>query len=285
MCFRTNQSLHKVISSALRISYDTTGLPCSRTQECASDFLTKNTMVSWTIWNIVNPKNTEEFPMVRDSFKIYDLPSAWVLVRTLFEGYVNMNYLLIDRVSNEERKFRLDFWDRHALLERKKMAIFIGSQHKKLEADKKQSDEYTESIRDSKYFKALPPSKQQSFMHMDGWTDTGTIQRADKADIHRSQSEFIFKFCSNYAHSESYALMQIHAVRSTEEAQRLRRLPTSFTEMFLSLTLRLFAKLQPAAESMVEGDQDLVRIIDFWESLKTKNLKQLLTKNVIASGT
>ena len=78
--------------------------------------------------------------------------------------------------------------------------------------------------------------------------------------------------------------MQIHAVRSPEEAQRLKRLPTSFTDMFLSLTLRLFAKLQPAAESMIEGDQDLVRVIDFWESLKTKNLTQLLTKNGIASG-
>ncbi len=86
MCFRTNQSLHKVISSALRISYDTTGLPCSRTQECASDFLTKNTMVSWTIWNIVNPKNTEEFPIVRDSFKIYDLPSAWSLFELCLRG-------------------------------------------------------------------------------------------------------------------------------------------------------------------------------------------------------
>ncbi|GAH14497.1 unnamed protein product, partial [marine sediment metagenome] len=94
------------------------------------------------------------------------------------------------------------------------MAISIGSQHNKLEAEKKQIDEYTKSIRDSKYFKVLPPSKQQSFMHMHRWTDTGTIQRADKANIHRSQSEFIFKFCSNYAHSESYALMQIHAVRS-----------------------------------------------------------------------
>ncbi len=196
-----------------------------------------------------------------------------------------MNYLLIDRVSNEERRFRLDFWDRHALLERKKMAISIGSQHKKLEVDKKQIDEYTKSIRDSEYFKALPPSKQQSFMHTDGWTDTGTIQRADKANIHRSQSEFIFKFCSNYAHSESYALMQIHAVRSPEKAQQLRRLPTSFTEMFLSLTLRLFAKLQPAAQSMIEGDQDPVRVIDFWEGLKTKNLKQLLTKDGIAGGT
>ena len=79
--------------------------------------------------------------------------------------------------------------------------------------------------------------------------------------------------------------MQIHAVRSPEEAQGLRRLPRSFTEMFLSLTLRLFAKLQPAAESMIERNQNLVRIIDFWEGLKTKNLRELLTNNGIAGGT
>jgi len=59
----------------------------------------------------------------------------------------------------------------------------------------------------------------------------------------------------------------------------------AFTEMFQSLALNLFAKLQPVAKSMIEDDQDLLRIIDFWEGLKTKDHKTLLTNNRNENGT
>ncbi len=275
MPFRSKQALHKVILSASKISYDTSGLRCTRAEKQASDFLTKNVMASLTLWNITNPKKTEDFPIVKDLCGLFDSPSAWVLVRTLFEGYINMNYLLIDPQSNEEREFRLDLWDRHGLLEWQRMARSIGSHDKKLEPDKKQIDELTESIRDSKYFKILSPPKQQTILCGPGWTDVKTLLRADKANIHRSQSGFLFKFCSNYAHSESFALMQIHAVRSPKEAQKRMSLPMSFVEMFMSLTLKLFGELQPVAQPVITSDQDLMRIIDFWHDLKTKELKEL----------
>jgi len=275
MEFATLQSLHKTILSALKISADTTGLPCSRAQELGSDFLTKNTMVSLTIWHIINPQNIEGFPITSDSFRVYDFPSAHVLIRTLFEGYINMNYVLIDPKSDEEREFRLNLWDRHALLERQKMASSIGSQHKKVKIEERKIDVYAESIKNSQYFRTLPGDEQQSFLNMHKWTKLNTIERADKANIHRSQSEFIYKFLSNYAHSEAFALMQIHSVFSVQMAQKLMRFPIRFTEMFLSLTLKLFAKLHPVAASIIESDQDLLEIIDFWEDLKRKDLKEV----------
>lgn len=275
MDFATLQSLHKVISSCLKISFRTTGLLCSRAQALAADFFTKNTMVSLTIRNVINPGSIKEFPMVESSSKIYDFPSACVLIRTLFEGYINMNYLLIDSVSDEERKLRLDLWDRHGLLEGQRMASPFGFQHKKLETEEKQIDAFTKSIENSYCFKTLSKSKRQSFLNMHKWTTLNTMERADKANIHRSQSELIFKFLSNYAHSESYALMQIRAVDSVKTAQKMMRVPLVFTEMFLSLTLKLFTKLQPIAKSMIEGDRQLFGIMDFWEDFKTKDFRKL----------
>ena len=106
----------------------------------------------------MNPKKMEDFPIVKNPPEVFDSPSVWVLVRTLFEGYMNMNYLLIDPRSNEEREFRLDRWDRHGLLERQKMACSIGSHDTKLKTDEEQIDKLTKSIRDSKYFKILSPA-------------------------------------------------------------------------------------------------------------------------------
>jgi len=186
-----------------------------------------------------------------------------------------MNYVLIDPKSDEEREFRLNLWDRHALLERQKMASSIGSQHKKVKIEERKIDVYAESIKNSQYFRTLPGDEQQSFLNMHKWTKLNTIERADKANIHRSQSEFIYKFLSNYAHSEAFALMQIHSVFSVQMAQKLMRFPIRFTEMFLSLTLKLFAKLHPVATSIIESDQDLLEIIDLWEDLKRKDLKEV----------
>jgi len=275
MSFATLSSLHKVLSAAAKISCRTTGLPCTRAQELASDFLTKNVMVGISIWNIVNPKEVHEFPNISPSFTIWDSPSAYVLIRTLFEGYVNMHYVLLDPGSEEERRLRMDLWDRHALLERQKMGSSIGSRHKKLDAEKKQIEAYTKSIRESPCVQSLQEKERQSLIDMHKWTKENTLDRADKAGIHRSQSEFVYKFLSNYAHCEPYALMQIHSVHSGDQARQLMDLLIRFAEMFLSCTLNAFAKIQPLAKSEMEKDDELAEIINFWEKCKTEDLKKI----------
>ncbi len=53
-------------------------------------------------------------------------------------------------------------------------------------------------------------------------------------------------------------------------------LPMSFVEMSPGLTLKLFGKLQLMAQSLIMSDQDLMRTIDFWDDLKTKDPKELV---------
>lgn len=275
MEFATLSSLRKVISASGQVSCRTTGLPCSRAQELASDFLLKNVMVSLTIWNIVNPDDVEEFPEISPSFKMWDSPSAYVLIRTLFEGYINMHHVLLDPESEKERRLRMDLWDRHALLERQKMGCSIGSRHDKLERERSQIKTYTKSIRESTFVQNLPEQERESLINMHKWTKLTTLDRADRAGIHRSQSEFIFKFLSNYAHCEAYSLMQIHSIQTDEQARQLMDVPIRFTEMLLSLTLRAFAAIQPLAKPIIQKDKVLEKTIDFWEELKAKDLKEI----------
>lgn len=182
------KSLRKVIESALEISIKTTGKPVNRMQKTASDFLTKNTLVSLTIWNIGNPKPMNEFPNVGQSFSVLDFPSAFVLVRTLFESYINMNYVFNDPKSDDEREFRLNLWDRHALIERQKMASFVGSKISKLGNELQQIDEYEKLIKRSRCFLALSERDQNYFLHKKKWTRLKTIERADRAGINSNLS-------------------------------------------------------------------------------------------------
>lgn len=69
--------------------------------------------------------------------------------------------------------------------------------------------------------------------------------------------------------------MQIHSVRTEEQARQLMDLPIRFTEMFLALTLQAFARVQPLGNSIIQKDDMVMKIIDFWQTLKTGDLKKI----------
>lgn len=273
----TKKSLHHVISSVLKISSDLTGIDCTRQQEIASDFLLKNSLVSLTLWNIIFPKDLTEFPNITKSFKVHDFPSAYVLIRTLFEGYINMYFLLIDPISDSECEFRLNIWDRHALIERQKMGNSLGSTHEQIQREKEQIEKYTQLIRNSDYFESLAKKDQEYYIATEKWTKLSKTDLAKKAGFHQSQSEFIYKFLSNYAHGDPYAIMQIHCIDSPILADKFtKKIPLEYTEMFLCLTLNIFGQIFPKGKSIFMKDKVLMEIIDFWEDLKTKDFKEMI---------
>jgi len=232
-------------------------------------------LCSISIWRILNPNETNELP------EVYDFTSVYVLLRSLFEGYINMYYILIDPETDSEMEFRLDLCDRNALYERQKMGNVLGSQAPILLEEKKSIEEYTESIIKSDYFKNLDNGEKQSYIDIEKWTKSSWKERADKSNIHKSHFEFFYKLLSNYAHSEPFALMQIHCVKSPGITKRLAVLQMELTEMYLSLTIKLFSKLLPEARAIIEDDIILLKIINFWEGFKKKNLKILWMKHAL----
>jgi hypothetical protein len=268
------KSLQKVISSAINISFLTTGIEVNRGQKIAYDFLTKNTMVAITIWNIIDENNVFKINNKKKNFP--DFSSALVMVRSLFEGYINMYYLLIAPETEEEKEFRLNMWDRHGLLERQRMANYIGSDDKKLEYENEKIDEYNKKIFESSYFKEMSKPDKQGYKNTNNWTRKSALDRADIANIDRSQSEFIYKFLSNYSHSESYALMQINSVVNHKTAEDLvDNLPIRFTEMFLSLTINIYSKMFSKISDYINEEKHLMNIIKQWNELKSKDLKKI----------
>lgn len=264
-----------MLISSSHISVKTSGISCNRGQALASDFLTKNTLCSTSISRILNLNCTNDLP------KIYDFTSVYVLLRSLFEGYINMYYVLIDPKTDSEKEFKLDLCDRNALYERQKMGEFIGFKHLRLLEEKESIEKYTESIKKSNYFKSLKDNEKQSYIETEKWTKSKWKERADKSNIHESHFEFFYKLLSNYAHSEPFALMQIHDVKSPKITKELTYLQMELTEMYLSLTLKLFSKLLPEAKVIIERDGVLLKIINFWEDFKKKDLKNLMNETHI----
>ncbi len=266
------ESLQKVISSALNVSYETSGLGCNRAQALASDFLTKNTLVSLSIWRIINPQEIIDFPQSEKFSKIHDFPSTYVLLRTLFEGYVNMYYVLIDPQKADEKKLRLIMWDRNACYESEKMRESSNYFKVLIAEEKYQINVFKKLIKQLKMFNELDKEKKQSLLETHKFALNTLETRTKIAGIHKSYYKFFFKLLSNYAHAEPFALRQIHDIKSPQMSKVPTYLQMQLTEMFLSLTLKVFGTVIPKGQTIINTDKILLEIINFWNNFKKEEL-------------
>lgn len=271
-----SNSFNKILNYSIQISKETRGLSCGRAEKEGSVFLHKNVLSTYTLFQIINPRPNDIFPSMVKGAVVYDSPSMNVIVRAMFEAYINMHYLLIDPSTEEERDFRLDRWDKHSLTERKKIASSLGSKNPVLIKDEKQILFYENRIKNSSVYKSLSPQEKQSIDNSEKWTRADTITRAILAGFHKTQAEFLYKFLSNYSHSESYSLMQLHSIKKIEEALALCNMPLRFGEMLLALSINCFAKLNGKAVDVISKNNELKILIDFWASLKQKDLTEMM---------
>lgn len=269
-------SFNKMLNYSIRISKETRGMSCGRAGKEGSIFLHKNVLSAYTLFQIINPRQNDAFPAMVKGAVVYDSPSMNVIVRAMFEAYINMYYLLLDPSSDEERDFRLDRWEKHSLIERKKIADSLGSKSPVLKADEKQILFYENRIKNSAIYKSLSPQEKQSLDNSEKWTRVDTISKAILAGFHKTQAEFLYKLLSNYSHSESYSLMQLHSIKKIEEALALCNIPLRFGEMLLALSINSFAKLNSSALNIIDEYEELKILIDFWESLKQKDLTKMI---------
>ncbi len=272
-----DESFKKVLRSALNVSNLTTEQSCDRGQREGSLFLLKNCLSGVTFYRILFPTPISEFPEVAPYLMINDFPTAYTIVRAMFEAYANMFYLLIEPKSEEEKEHRLDLWECHGLSETLKMGKKMKIDDSLLKEPREKYIKLKSKITSSDYFKKLPESVHQSIRDSDKWNkEKDKVALAVKSGFHISQAEFVYKFLSNYTHSESYSLTQIGAVKSAEHSEKLLNgYAKTFTEMLLALTLNAFASIYPPAKGIIQNDVELLEIIDAWEKTKKQNFAQL----------
>lgn len=268
-------SYELILNHSIYVSKQTRRMKATREEKEASVFLQKNIQSALTLYYIYNPIRNHIFPAMADGGVIFDFASANTIARSMFEAYVNMYYLLLDKVTDEERNFRLDRWEKHSLTERKLIAKSLGSKNPKLIIEEKEIIKFEKRIYESTFFKSLPKNEQQSIRNSYKWTKLDAIEKADLAGIDRSQSEYLYKILSNYTHSESFSIMQLHSIENQLEAKKLCKLSIRFGEMYLTLTLAGFGSLNQKALELIYQNEQVVELIKFWNQLKPKRLSEL----------
>jgi len=269
-----------MLNHSIFVSMKTRRIKCSRVQQEASVFFQKTVQNAYSLFHICNPTPNHIFSSLSKNALIYDFTSANVIVRSMFEAYINMYFLLLDKISDEERNFRLDRWEKHALTERKIIVEALGSKHSILETDAEEINKFETKIYESKYFNKLSENEQTSIRKSKKWTKLNALEKADLAGIDRSQAEYLYKILSNYTHSESYAIMQLHSIEEPLEAKELCNLSMIFGEMFLSLSLAGFASVNQDVLELAYQNEQVVELIKFWNQLKSKKLNELSQQRI-----
>lgn len=263
----TKETFNALIAFSLKIISDHTNIQTDRRGEFADNFLTKNTINAITISNIVFP-NPIQLPIISISpLLLYDLSSAYVLVRSLFESYINFHYLLIDKSTPEEKELKYLLWDRHVFTERIKMSRYRNTVRYHIEADEKLVANLINQINSNAHFKSLSLNDQKRILKENKYSLLFVPEKSIRAGINENHTRFLYKFLSNYAHSDPFSIMQFNAVTNSGEAKGLiEGLPLIYAEAFLSLSISLYSNIFTDVKTYIESNTLLKTKIHFYSN-------------------
>ncbi len=258
MEFGTKESLILLIRKSIILNELTTNLKVDEYDDFSHVFFSKNLLTSISIWNIINPAQMTLPEISEAPIKFYDSSSAFTLTRNLFESYANMYYLLVDNKSQEEKEFKFLLWKRHWRDERRKISDSRGIYHAKLVEEEQQILEIEKKLSTNRFYIALTDKQKEYFKKRKNWATLNLIERAKRTVINENKVFYMYKFLSNYAHSESFAIMQYNSINNALDDQNLLKgVPIIYTESLLALTIDIFKSHFNKVKEFIEKDDFL----------------------------
>ena len=150
--FGTKESFIYLRNLALKLNISCAEKSTNRFGSFAYTVFTKSLICSDTLFNLIYPvprliEGISKSPMV-----IYDLSSTFVLIRSLFESYVNTCYILLNNESDEQKELKFLLWQRHSRKERQRMAEFSNLRHSIIDKEKNEIELLNQAILQNKYY-------------------------------------------------------------------------------------------------------------------------------------
>ncbi|OGI06384.1 MAG: hypothetical protein A3F80_01060 [Candidatus Melainabacteria bacterium RIFCSPLOWO2_12_FULL_35_11] len=215
---------------------------------CAHNFFQKTLMAAHSILDIIRPITQEEVSL---KSPYNDFISAMVITRSIFETYVNMNYLFNPNLGDEEKCFRLLIYEKNSfnqLLNFKKVEIkgkedVSEDEKKETEDTKNEVDNFIMKIKKTNYYKKLGKSQKKLAVNPEKWSIHSRKERENLTDFNESQRIYLYGLFSAYSHAEPYGITMISMMRNQDEIYSQIYLPLLYTEMCLTFTIQLYCNV------------------------------------------
>jgi hypothetical protein len=229
------QTFENFLDFAIEISDNTAGLKVPPQLVRANQLYTRLTVTSVSIIHLL-PLNR----MFPTTWEFWDFFSVATLARNLIENYHMFYYVAVDKISDEERDFRLKLLSFHLNNEKYKLYSEFKAQRETLEDFETNLPKDKEDLKNHSFFKAL--SKEKAGKILAGKEAMYLSHKEISEKISFKTDEFVplYRLFSNHTHSSPFAYF-------TMSNERGRGEENDAEISYLSMTLDFCIKYLSAA--------------------------------------
>lgn len=273
----SESEIRKFLDFNFGISKDFKGKKCGIELKLATDFHHKIILTGYTLYYIFYPRPNDIFENLSKRAVTYDFPSAYSLLRVIFEAYVNAYFILFGAESDGENKYRILRWDIHELKERLKLAEIIKSTNSQVDEMKKELEGLKDKLKTNNYFMKFNEKMKKDILNSNNWSKKNINEKVKCTEINPTISGYLYKYTSNFIHSDPVSLAQLHAVSTQEEIDILLNVPKKFILMFSALALDILMSLSDEIKNTVNKNKDMLDTVTLYKSLSKLKFEEIST--------
>jgi hypothetical protein len=253
------QDLEKLVNTCILLSNNTHERKVATwREEYGSYIFAKLCVHSIGILKLVPESSLFNLP---NNFKVWDIASLSVLVRTVIETYNVFYYLIIDEVDDNELEFRFLLWRLHSECERKRMLNSIGSTNPKIKEIENDIEEYKSKLLINDFYKSKNSNERSSYRRGETGIALTNSQISERAGISINFYKSTYRYLSSYVHTFPFSIQQIAVFKADdEESLSLIKTLIDTTSGYLSFVIRDFVKLFPDQKEITKEVDELTKV-------------------------
>lgn len=216
----------------------------------------------------ISPSLTETEPM------LWDVSSSYAISRALIETYDALAYIALGNIDDEEREFRLIFWQFHSELRRSQMLEQIGSNNPSLK-------EIVLDVENLKNLLLAHPHLKKCKVELENKIKKGECEpyhlnqreRNELSEINNEYYKAIKMHLSQYVHTYPFSVFQISEFQAGSiESLGLMGVSIQYSLAFLVKSIADMCKIfEP---NIPEQTKEIEDSIALWTTLIKHGIKQ-----------
>lgn len=199
-----------------------------------------------------------------------DIPTLRILLRSIIENYLTVNYLFFEPKDNHKGEFRYYLYELSGMQARQDWNVERAEFAKQKEQERLEILKIEDLILNNEYYKSLEPNIQKSILKRKSAREEGWEKLIQKSDLKSYIFSSMWKLFSNTAHSELIGAIQFKGFISKDKKHLNDELVTN---VFIALLINssLITNLKdrhPTIEEVFKNiPEEISSKIEFWTKI------------------
>lgn len=203
-----------------------------------------------------------------DSISLYDV------IRSMYECFLQANFITSRSTTPEDTRYLIFWWDYRALTERVLLASTSDIRNEQLDDEIRYIDRIADEVAKNysvQLEQDIAKFQKHKNQKLANWPKPGKLY--DRAGVHQSQHEYLYKLNSLYSHCEPFAMMQVrYFIETNKNDLDINVLLHGRYIADLSLAaIDVFSKIFPEVKVSIENSPGLGLMIDKAKSYLSKS--------------